>query len=80
MKEEINSKIMDGLTFISTEDLPDGGMTMTFDIEDSFKKRFCEMNGFKKFTQKRFEKWIMDAIMHGADLVKEKHNLKDKEE
>ena len=79
MKEEVNSKIMEGLTFVSMEDQEDGSALMTFDIEDSFKEHFCKLNGYKKFTKKRFEKWVIGGIEKGLELAKEEHNIKDEE-
>lgn len=76
MKEVINKQIMDGLVFVSTHDAKDGGMVMSFDIQEQFKKYFCKQQGLKKFSNKRFEKWINEILMQGMDLLEKDINKK----
>lgn len=48
------------------EDQPDGSAIMYFDIDDEFKDYFKETYGLQRFSKKRFEKFIIEAIEHAV--------------
>jgi hypothetical protein len=50
------------LKILSIEDLPDGKCKITFDFDDEFKKSFKEHFGYKRFTVKRFNQFVNDAL------------------
>lgn len=59
------------LTIVSIEDLPDGQCKITFDVDDTFKRNFREVCGLKRFSKKRFNKFVIDALERGVSGAKE---------
>lgn len=74
MKEEvINSTIREGLVFHATREEDDGGLTLVFDIDDSFKKKFAAEQGMRRWSAKKFEKWINNALHEGLKLMEKEY-------
>ncbi len=70
MKEEIIDKeIREGLKFHSLIEEDDGAMVMVFDINDDFKKSFTKEQKMKRWSNKRFEKWIGDSLSKGLGIL-----------
>lgn len=40
----------------------DGSLTLVFDVDDEFKSWFKDLQGLKRWSDKRFEKWVVQAI------------------
>jgi len=53
----------------------DGTWTLTFDVDDDFKEWFKEYQGLKRWSQKRFQKVILEAIKRGIEREEENENL-----
>ena len=45
----------------------DGSADLVLEISDEFKKEFKAMYGLKRFSQKRFEKFVIKALEAGLD-------------
>lgn len=45
----------------------DGSADLIVEISDEFKKEFKAMQGLKRFSRKRFEKFIIEALEAGLD-------------
>ena len=77
-EEIVNSKIIEGLTFVSLKDEEDGGATIVFDIEDIFKESFIKQENLKKWDDKKFQEWVIYALEQGIEMVKNKKTKKVK--
>jgi len=58
-------------------DNPDGTATLNLDVSDEFVAWFKEDQDLKRWSQKRFEKWVIEGL-ENAISKSEKENL-DKE-
>lgn len=56
---------------ISITDLPDGGAEISFDVDEEYKAHFMKSAGLKRWSNKRFEKFVIGLI---------EKNLKDYED
>ena len=45
----------------------DGSANLILEISDEFKQWFKETQGLKRFSQKRFEKFVIKALEAGLD-------------
>ena len=68
-----NKEAIPGLEVLSVEDQPDGSAIITFDLTDEFKDWFKSYHNIKRFSQKRFEKFILEGLQTFID-EKEKEN------
>jgi len=50
------------LKILSIEDNEDGTSTLNFDLDDDFIEWFKDTQGLKRFSHKRFQKFIREAI------------------
>ena len=50
-------------TVDSIIDNPDGTATINFDVSDDFIESFKKQQGLKRWSQKRFQKIMIEAIM-----------------
>jgi hypothetical protein len=50
------------LKVIEIIDNPDGSANIIFEVTNEFKKEFKEMFGLKRFTQKAFQKFVLNAL------------------
>jgi|TARA_Y100000034_G_scaffold128559_1_gene183411 hypothetical protein len=46
-------------------DNKDGTTTLNFDLDDDFIEWFKEREGLKRFSHKRFEKFIKESLKNG---------------
>jgi hypothetical protein len=66
------------LTVVSVEDLPDGQCKIVFDVDDAFKRNFKQMYGLKRFSRKKFNEFVIEALKRGIgkDLTTAEDELK----
>ena len=43
-------------------DNPDGSVTLTFEVSDDFKDNLKKAFGWKRWSQKKFEQWVIECI------------------
>ena len=56
------SKIFTTLKVIDVEDQSDGTAKVIFDIPEGFKKEYKQAFGLKKWSNKHFERFVLDAL------------------
>jgi len=56
---------------LEVRDEIDGSATVVMDIEPEFVKWFCRKHGLKKFSQDKFNEWVLKALNDYID----KHKL-----
>jgi len=54
----------------SIVDNPDGTATLNIDVDDDFIEWFKEWQGLKRWSQKRFQKVMIDALTEMIDRNK----------
>ena len=54
------------------EDQPDGSRKVIFDVDDDFKDWFKEQQGMKRWSRKRFEAVLVEAIENLTKKEKKK--------
>ena len=57
---------------IDVVDQPDGSAELHIDFDEEFKEWFKSSEGLKRFSQKRFEKFVLNALRAGHGLEQEK--------
>ena len=62
------------LKVLNCIDNDDGSMTVEFEQSDKFIKWFKEDQNLKRWSQKRFEKWILKAL----ETTLQENNFKKK--
>ncbi len=55
-------------------DNPDGSARVIFEADRDFRKSFKEFYGLKRWSQKRFDSFLQDAIKHSHALLMEQQN------
>ena len=61
------SKIFTTLKVIDVEDQSDGTAKVIFDIPEGFKKEYKQAFGLKKWSNKHFERFVLDALKASID-------------
>jgi hypothetical protein len=74
-----NEKYLGKIKVVDIVDNPDGSASVTFEADDEFKEWFKKTNNLKKWSQKRFNRFLQDAIDHLASDLKEEKNANTKE-
>ena len=46
-----------------------GESVVMVDIDDEFKEWFKKTHGLKRWSQKRFERWFVEAMSHGLQRL-----------
>ena len=54
----------------------DGSWNLIFDVDDVFKEWFKELQGLKRWSDKRFQKFLHEALANAIE--REKNNENDK--
>jgi hypothetical protein len=62
------------------EELSDGSIKVFFDADDDFKKGFKKYYNLKKWSHKRFNLFVQDAIDNMVKKMKEENEQKNKKE
>jgi len=63
MQTENQTNLFGGLLKVKEViDNPDGSATVVFEADDDFKKGFKEYYGLKRWSQKKFDKFMNEAI------------------
>jgi hypothetical protein len=44
----------------------DGSRNLIFDVDDEFKEWFKESQGLKRWSDKRFQKFVLEALVYAA--------------
>jgi hypothetical protein len=55
---------MSDVKVLNVVDNADGTCTIEFDVSEEFKKSFKEAHGLKRFSQKKFQQFVLDALDH----------------
>ena len=50
------------LKVVEIIDNPDGSADVIFEVTNEFKKEFKDTFGLKRFSQKAFQKFVLDAL------------------
>lgn len=61
-------------------DNADGSASVTFEADDEFKNWFKKKHNLKKWSEKRFNKFLQDAIDHMTAQMKEEQNANTQKE
>lgn len=71
--ENTNQTNMFGGTILVKEviDNPDGSATIVFEADKDFRKGFKEYFGLKRWSQKRFDKFMCEAIESSVKYYKD---------
>ena len=56
------SKFFTSLKVIEVKDQSDGSAKVTFDLPEGFKKEYKQAFGLKKWSDKHFERFVLDAL------------------
>lgn len=56
------SKFFTNLKVIEVKDQSDGSAKVTFDLPEGFKKEYKQAFGLKKWSDKHFERFVLDAL------------------
>lgn len=56
------SKIFTSLKVVDVEDQSDGSAKVIFDLPEGFKKEYKQVFGLKKWSDKHFERFVLDAL------------------
>ena len=56
------SKIFTSLKVADIEEQNDGSAKVTFDLPERFKKEYKQAFGLKKWSDKHFERFVLDAL------------------
>ena len=56
------SKFFTTLKVIEIKDQNDGSAKLTFDLPEGFKKEYKQAFGLKKWSDKHFERFVLDAL------------------
>lgn len=70
----MNSRIEEGLFLASVEEDTNGNLLMNFDIDSDFKIKFAKREKLKRWSPKRFEKWILSRLENGLKLLEKKYD------
>jgi len=73
-----NFKFPGKVKVVDVQDLPDGSAKVTFEADDEFKKGFMQHYGLKRWSSKRFNSFLQEAISSMAKLIEIENSL-DKE-
>jgi hypothetical protein len=63
---------------VDVQDLPDGSAKVTFEADDEFKEGFKKHYGLKRWSNKKFNSFLQEAISTMANLIRIENSL-DKE-
>jgi DNA-binding IscR family transcriptional regulator len=66
-----NNKPVGKIKVVDIVDNLDGSCSVTFEADEQFKKWFKKTNNLKKWSQRRFNTFIQNAIDHMAARLKE---------
>jgi len=69
-----NEEYLGKLKVVDIIDDPNGSAKVTFEADDKFKKWFKEKHNLKKWSQKRFNKFLQDVIDRMTVQLKEEQN------
>ena len=75
-----NFKFPGRINVIDVVDQPDGSAKVTFEADKVFKEGFKKNYGLKRWSQKRFDKFLQEAIEDMNRRFYEEQNNKTKEE
>ena len=56
------SKFFTNLKVLEVKDQSDGSAKVTFDLPEGFKKEYKQAFGLKKWSDKHFERFVLDAL------------------
>jgi hypothetical protein len=54
---------------VDVQDLPDGSAKVTFEADDEFKKGFMEHYKLKRWSNKKFNSFLQEAIDYSTRLL-----------
>jgi hypothetical protein len=74
-----NFKFPGTIKCIDVQEQEDGSAKVIFEADDEFKEGFKQYHGLKKWSQKKFDEFLQDAINNMARLSKEESNAEKKE-
>lgn len=60
----------DDLKILEINPNEDGSAEMTYEISDDLKEEFKTLYGFKRFSKKAFNKFLLKALRNAAGLTK----------
>ena len=69
-----NEQYLGKIKVVDIVDNADGSASVTFEADDEFKDWFKKKHNLKKWSEKRFNKFLQDAIDHMAAQLKEEQN------
>lgn len=58
---------MEALKVLEIKDNPDGSALVTFEVSDEFKAWFLKYFKLKRWSNKKFEKFVLNAIKTGLE-------------
>jgi hypothetical protein len=64
---------------VSVEDQPDGSAKVVFEADEKFKHGFKKYYNLKKWSQKRFNKFLEEAITNMVNVLNEDNDQKKEE-
>ncbi len=75
-----NFKFPGIIKVVDIKDLPDGSSQVIFDADETFKDGFKKYYKLKKWSQKRFNLFVQEAIDNMVKKIKEEDDEKTKKE
>lgn len=63
---------------IDIVDNNDGTSSITFEADDKFKEWFMKRENLKRWSHKRFNKFVLEALQYSLELEKEKLDGRNK--
>lgn len=67
-------EIIGNLKVLEVKDLPDGSAEIILDVPDAFKKSFVKAMNWKRWSRKKFNKYVVDSLTEYVRDLESKNN------